>query len=39
MAPVEPDLLFETPLDVMWETVIRRLGAEPSALQTSSGVH
>lgn len=39
MAPVEADLLFETPLDVMWETVIRRLGAEPSALQTSSGVH
>ena len=39
MAPVEGDLVFDTPLNVMWETVIRRLGAEPSALQTSSGVH
>jgi putative transcriptional regulator len=39
MAPVQPDLLFDIPVDVMWETAIRRLGAEPSALQTSSGVH
>jgi putative transcriptional regulator len=39
MAPVQPDLVFEIPLDRMWETAIRRLGAEPSALQTSSGVH
>jgi putative transcriptional regulator len=39
MAPVQPDLLFDVPVDAMWETAIRRLGAEPSALQTSSGVH
>jgi putative transcriptional regulator len=39
MAPVQPDLLFEIPVDIMWETAIRRLGAEPSALQSSSGVH
>jgi len=39
MAPVQRDLLFDIPLDVMWETAIRRLGAEPSALQASSGVH
>ena len=39
MAPVEADLLFDTPIEAMWETVIRRLGAEPSALQTSTGVH
>ncbi|MBA3271711.1 MAG: YqgE/AlgH family protein [Acidobacteria bacterium] len=39
MAPVQPDLLFDIPIDAMWETAIRRLGAEPSALQTSSGVH
>ena len=39
MAPVEVDLLFDTPLHTMWETAIRRLGADPSALQTSSGVH
>jgi putative transcriptional regulator len=39
LAPVEPDLIFSTPLDAMWEAAIRRLGAEPSAIQTSSGVH
>jgi putative transcriptional regulator len=39
MAPVQADLVFDTPLEKMWETAIRRLGAEPSALQTSSGVH
>lgn len=39
VAPVQADLLFDIPVDVMWETAIRRLGAEPSALQTSSGVH
>jgi len=39
MAPVEPDLLFDTPVEAMWETAIRRLGADPSALQTSSRVH
>ena len=33
MAPVQADLVFETPLAEMWETAIRRLGAEPSALQ------
>ncbi len=39
MAPVKSDLVFDTPLERMWETAIRRLGADPSALQTSSGVH
>ena len=39
MAPVQPDLVFDVPVDEMWETAIRRLGAEPSALQGSSGVH
>jgi len=39
MAPVQPDLIFETPLASMWETAIRRLGAEPTALHGSSGVH
>ena len=39
MAPVQSDLVFDIPLDEMWETAIRRLGAEPSALQSSSGVH
>lgn len=39
MAPVQADLVFDVPIEQMWETAIRRLGAEPSALQTSSGVH
>ncbi len=39
LAPVESDLIFTIPLDDMWETAIRRLGAEPSMLQGSSGVH
>lgn len=39
MAPVQPDLIFEVPSDTMWETAIRRLGAEPSMLHGSSGVH
>ena len=39
MAPVQPDLIFETSADTMWETAIRRMGAEPSMLHGSSGVH
>jgi putative transcriptional regulator len=39
LAPVEADLIFGANVDVMWETAIRRLGAEPSMLQGSSGVH
>ena len=39
MAPVQTDLIFSTPLEDMWATAIRRLGAEPSMLQGSSGVH
>lgn len=39
MAPVQADLIFETNSDAMWETVIRRMGAEPSMLHGSSGVH
>jgi putative transcriptional regulator len=39
ISDVDRDLIFETPADRMWEAAIRRLGAEPSALQTSRGVH
>jgi putative transcriptional regulator len=39
MAEVELDLIFDVAPDAMWETAIRRLGADPSALQTSHGVH
>ncbi|MBI4262753.1 MAG: YqgE/AlgH family protein [Acidobacteria bacterium] len=36
---VDPRLIFGVPPEQMWETAIRRLGADPSALQTSFGVH
>lgn len=39
MADVEVDLVFDVDTAVMWETAIRRLGADPSMLQTSPGVH
>lgn len=39
MAEVELDLVFDIEPARMWETAIRRLGADPSALQTSHGVH
>jgi putative transcriptional regulator len=36
---VDPGLIFGVAPEEMWETAIRRLGAEPAALQTSPGVH
>ena len=36
---VDPGLIFGVPPEEMWETAIRRLGADPAALQSSSGVH
>jgi putative transcriptional regulator len=36
---VDRDLVFNTPADRMWETAIRRLGADPATLQISRGVH
>jgi putative transcriptional regulator len=36
---VDPALIFHTPPDQMWEVALRRLGAGPSQLQTSTGVH
>jgi putative transcriptional regulator len=36
---VEPDLIFDTPPDRMWEEAIRRLGADPALLQVGHGVH
>ena len=39
IADVDRDLIFNTPADRMWETAIRRLGADPAALQMSRGVH
>jgi putative transcriptional regulator len=39
LSDVDPSLIFETPPERMWETAIRRLGADPAALQMSRGVH
>jgi putative transcriptional regulator len=39
MADVSLDLVFDTDASAMWETAIRRLGADPSALHTGRGVH
>lgn len=39
LSDVSPDLIFSTPPDRMWEAAIRRLGADPAALQMSRGVH
>ena len=36
---VDPRLIFGVPPEKMWDEAIRRLGTDPSALQTSSGVH
>jgi putative transcriptional regulator len=38
-AEVDPDLVFDTPAPTMWETAIRRLGADPALLQMGHGVH
>jgi putative transcriptional regulator len=37
--PVELDLIFEIPAAAAWEMAIRRLGADPHALQQGHGVH
>lgn len=39
MGDVDLDLVFDTDPAQMWQAAIRRLGADPSALQTSHGVH
>jgi len=37
-APADPDLVFGTPADEMWEMAIRGLGVDPLALQPAPGV-
>jgi putative AlgH/UPF0301 family transcriptional regulator len=39
MCDIDVNLVFDTEPSRMWETAIRKLGADPSALQTSHGVH
>jgi putative transcriptional regulator len=38
-AEVTPELIFDTPADAMWETVLRSLGIDPASLVSASGVH
>jgi len=39
VSEVGRDLIFSVPAEEMWETAIRRLGADPATLQMSRGVH
>jgi len=39
MSDVDREVIFDTPSEKMWEAAIRRLGADPAALQMSRGVH
>jgi len=39
MADVDLDIVFDMAAEVMWETAIRRLGADPSSLTSGHGVH
>jgi len=39
LADVDLDIVFDVSAEAMWETAIRRLGADPSALTTGHGVH
>jgi putative transcriptional regulator len=39
MSDVDRDFIFSTPAEQLWESAIRRLGADPATLQMSRGVH
>ena len=39
MSDIDLDLIFDIQPAAMWETAIRRLGADPSTLTTGHGVH
>lgn len=39
IADIQPDLVFDVDPSQMWETALRRLGADPTTLQMSRGVH
>ena len=39
LSDIDLDVVFDIDASQMWETVIRRLGADPSSLTTSHGVH
>jgi putative transcriptional regulator len=39
LSDVDPEIVFRTAPEQMWEKAIRRLGADPATLQMSRGVH
>ncbi len=39
MSDVDVDLVFDVEASRMWETALKRLGADPALLQTSPGIH
>jgi putative transcriptional regulator len=39
MSDISLDLIFDVDAGVMWETAIRRLGADPATLTSGHGVH
>ena len=39
MSDVSIDLVFDVEPRLMWETALRRIGADPATLQMSHGVH
>lgn len=38
-ADPDPDLIFETPAEVLWESALRTLGVSPEAIVQGSGIH
>jgi putative transcriptional regulator len=38
-ADADPELIFETPAEVLWESALRSLGVSPEAIVQGSGVH
>lgn len=39
LAPMRRDVVFETAADEMWESVVRGLGVDPTALVPAKGIH
>jgi putative transcriptional regulator len=39
LAPLRREVIFDTNEDDMWETVVRSLGIEPTALIPARGIH
>ncbi len=37
--PIDMELIFKTPSDELWETAIRSLGVEPTAIAPGPGIH